>query len=132
MSRVVTSGSPGGMSGAGNGGGKINHERRIPLPRPPVTTSSSSIGQPSDDDVDKKEVQSELAKAALNSIASLEDSPPMKGKSKSFANLSGEESNLKMKDLEKPDFQVNKKGRLMVAKALSRKNNRPSSDDQLI
>lgn len=55
-----------------------------------------------------------------------------RGKSKSFANLSGEESNLKMKDLEKPDFQVNKKGRLMVAEDLSRKNNRPSSDDQLI
>lgn len=78
MSRVVTSGSPGGMSGAGNGGGKISHERRIPLPRPPVTTSSSSIGQPSDDDVDENEVQSELVNAALNSIASLEDSLPIK------------------------------------------------------
>ncbi|CAI9755572.1 unnamed protein product [Fraxinus pennsylvanica] len=134
---MVASGSGGGMTGGycdGNGRGKRNRERRIPLPWPPVTTSSSSIGQPSDDDADEDEVQSELANDALYSMASLEDSLPMKrglsnfykGKSKSFANLSGKESNLKMEDLEKPDFQVNKKRRQMVAEALSRENNRPS------
>ncbi|KAL2544518.1 uncharacterized protein Fot_13804 [Forsythia ovata] len=139
MSRVVSSGSGGGMkktggAGEGNGGRKRNEERRIP--RVPVVTSSSSIGKPSDDDDDgqENEVQSEISNGALNSIASLEDSLPMKrglsmfykGKSKSFVNLSGQESKLEMKELEKPDHIVNKKRRLIVAEKLSRKNSRHS------
>ncbi|KAL2517448.1 hypothetical protein Adt_13695 [Abeliophyllum distichum] len=138
MSRVVSSGSGGGMkktggAGEGNGGRKRNEERRIP--RVPVVTSSSSIGKPSDDDDGgENEVQSEISNGALNSIASLEDSLPMKrglsmfynGKSKSFVNLSGQESKLEMKELEKPDHIVNKKRRLIVAEKLSRKNSRHS------
>ncbi|XP_022866923.1 uncharacterized protein LOC111386692 [Olea europaea var. sylvestris] len=121
MSRVVANGS-----GGGNGGRKRNEERRIPLPRPPVVTSSSPSD---DDDVDENEVQN-----ALKSLASLEDPLPIKrglsnfynGKSKSFMNLRGEESKLKMKELEKPDYQMKRKRRLIVEEALSRKISRLS------
>ncbi|CAA3033068.1 Hypothetical predicted protein [Olea europaea subsp. europaea] len=131
MSRVVANGSGGGMkytggAGGGNGGRKRNEERRIPLPRPPVVTSSSPSD---DDDVDENEVQN-----ALKSLASLEDPLPIKrglsnfynGKSKSFMNLRGEESKLKMKELEKPDYQMKRKRRLIVEEALSRKISRLS------
>ncbi|CAI9784749.1 unnamed protein product [Fraxinus pennsylvanica] len=129
MSMVVASGSGGGMkytggTGGGNGGRKRNEKRRIPLLGQPVVTSSS----PSDDDdgVDENEAQ--------NALKSLEDSLPIKkglsnfynGKSKSFVNLSGEESRLKMKELEKSDYQMNKKRRLIVEEALSRKIRRLS------
>ncbi|CAA3007189.1 Hypothetical predicted protein [Olea europaea subsp. europaea] len=133
MSRVVANGSGGGMkytggAGGGNGGRKRNEERRIPLPRPPVVTSSSPSDD-DDDDVDENEVQN-----ALKSLASLEDPLPIKrglsnfynGKSKSFMNLSREESKLKMKELEKPDYQMKRKRRLIVEEALSRKISRLS------
>ena len=102
------------------------------------SSSSSSIGAPDDSDVeddasfkgsadDDEEAQSRFRSGSFGSLASLEESLPIKrglsnhfpGKSKSFANLSEVGT---VKDLEKRENPLNKRRRVLIASKWSRKS----------
>ncbi|GMQ02637.1 hypothetical protein CsSME_00048766 [Camellia sinensis var. sinensis] len=95
-----------------------------------ISSESSSIGVPeddSDDDDEEGEVQSKSDGSYLSSLASLEESLPIKrglsnnfaGKSKSFANLSEIST---VREIEKRENPLNKRRRTMIAYNWSRKS----------
>lgn len=96
-----------------------------------ISSESSSIGvhdDDSDDDDEEGEVQSKADGSYLSSLASLEESLPIKrrglsnnfaGKSKSFANLSEIST---VREIEKRENPLNKRRRTMIAYNWSRKS----------
>lgn len=100
--------------------------------------SSSSIGQPDDDtDADDDNEEEEDVQSTLSSLASLEDSLPIKkglsnfygGKSKSYGNL-GEVRSLQVQDLGKSDNPFNKRRRTLMAYNLMFKDHNNSTSQK--
>ncbi|KAL3613848.1 hypothetical protein CASFOL_041922 [Castilleja foliolosa] len=114
------------MKSSGNDGGDGDRKGKV-IAAPAIipaadSSSSSSIGKQSSDDDEDDTEEVKAPSSALDCLAALENSLPMKrglsacyaGKSKSFGNLTDlplEDS----KDLEKEEHHVNKKRRLLRA-----------------